>query len=79
MPPGKLDLSKSIFAQPPPELELKPTTPGRRLTISEELEALKGLTASQEAAYAAKKAEVDEQMGKQKCARAREFVRWTSN
>ena len=61
-PPGKLDLQNSIFAQPPPEPEIE--RPGRRLTISEELDALRKATEVQEASYAAKKAELDETMGK---------------
>ena len=62
MPPGKLNLAGSIFAQPPPEPDL-PKKRGARLSIAEELEALKTATAHAEASYAKKKEEIDAEIG----------------
>ena len=56
MPPGKLDLSKSIFAQPPPEVPTS-ASKNRKLSVTEQLSELQKLTAEQEASYAAKKAD----------------------
>ena len=64
MPPGKLDLSKSIFAQPPPEVPTS-ASKNRKLSVTEQLSELQKLTAEQEASYAAKKAEVDSELGKE--------------
>ena len=54
MPPGKLDLSSSPFAQPAPELD-QPKDRPRRKSIAEELEALKTATDKAESSYAKKK------------------------